>query len=260
MHLLVLPVQFSAFLSWHLYRVVLWLMLGQMLGWVHGPVMRPGLGAPKLLDIRVLLSHKELRAESGACVLRTVSSLGQVVWELRLSLAYLSLAWLGCGYGWEGREAFYWRFRQWLCRQSLLHAPLGDSQWKRQSLVPNCLLVLHCGKWMHTTPTSQGRLEFKYPLQGEMSWKESLLAKPSGPLGTSLAWRTLFWAYVTTGHISLYGMNSTCSRPGIWQGASRCLLSQVCTHQVFGDSDPLYPPSFLAWFTIPQPITPASSN
>ena len=103
-------------------------MLGQMLGWVHGPVMRPGLGAPKLLDIQVLLSPKELRAESGACVLRTVSSLGQVVWELRLSLAYLSLAWLGCGYGWEGREVFYWRFRQWLCRQSLLHAPLGDSQ------------------------------------------------------------------------------------------------------------------------------------
>ena len=35
-----------------------------------------------------------------------------------------------------------------------------------------------------------------------MSGKGSLLAKLSGPLGTSLAWRTVFWAYVTTEHIS----------------------------------------------------------
>jgi hypothetical protein len=36
--------------------------------------------------------------------------------------------------------------------------------------------------------------EIKYLLQGGMSRKGSLLAKPSGPLGTSLAWTTLFWA------------------------------------------------------------------
>jgi hypothetical protein len=29
-----------------------------------------------------------------------------------------------------------------------------------------------------------------------MSGKGSLLASPYGPLGTSLAWRTLLWAYV----------------------------------------------------------------
>ena len=34
-----------------------------------------------------------------------------------------------------------------------------------------------------------------------MCIRDSLLAKPSGPLGTSLAWRTLFWAYLTTGHV-----------------------------------------------------------
>jgi hypothetical protein len=67
-------------------------------------------------------------------------------------------------------------------------------------MVLNCLLIVHCGKQMHAIPTSQGGLEIKYLLQGGMSEKGSLLAKPSGPLGTSLAWRTLFWAYVTTGH------------------------------------------------------------
>ena len=35
-----------------------------------------------------------------------------------------------------------------------------------------------------------------------MYGKRSLLAKPSGPLATLLVWRTLFWAYVTIGHIS----------------------------------------------------------
>lgn len=42
-------------------------------------------------------------------------------------------------------------------------------------------------------PTSQGGTKIKYLLQEEMSGKRSLLAKPSRPLGTSLAWRTLFW-------------------------------------------------------------------
>jgi hypothetical protein len=45
-----------------------------------------------------------------------------------------------------------------------------------------------------------------------MSGKGSLLAKPSRLLGTSLAWRTLFWAYVTIGHVALF---EECSRPGI---------------------------------------------
>jgi hypothetical protein len=40
-------------------------------------------------------------------------------------------------------------------------------------------------------------------VQEGMSEKGSLLAKPSGPLGTSLVWRTLFWAYMTIGHVFL---------------------------------------------------------
>ncbi|EDL30679.1 mCG148064 [Mus musculus] len=51
-------------------------------------------------------------------------------------------------------------------------------------------------------PTSQGGPEIKSLLQGVMSGKGSLLAKPSGPGGTSLTWRTLFLAFVTTSFVS----------------------------------------------------------
>ena len=37
----------------------------------------------------------------------------------------------------------------------------------------------------------QGRPEIKYLLQGGVSGKESLLAKSSSPLGTSLKWRSV---------------------------------------------------------------------
>jgi hypothetical protein len=40
-------------------------------------------------------------------------------------------------------------------------------------------------------PTFQGEPEIKYLLQGGMSWKGRFLAKPSRPLGTSFAQRTL---------------------------------------------------------------------
>ena len=42
-------------------------------------------------------------------------------------------------------------------------------------------------------PTSQGGPEIKCLFQGGISGNGSLLAKPSGPLGASLAWRTLVW-------------------------------------------------------------------
>jgi hypothetical protein len=53
-------------------------------------------------------------------------------------------------------------------------------------------IVMAENGFMKPFPTSQGGSEIKYILQGEMSGKGSLLAKPSRPLGTSLAWRTLF--------------------------------------------------------------------
>jgi hypothetical protein len=66
-----------------------------------------------------------------------------------------------------------------------------------------------------TIPISPDEPKTKYLLQGGMSGKESLLAKPPGPLGTSLERRTLLWAYMTTGHISLCGECGTWYRSGI---------------------------------------------
>lgn len=40
--------------------------------------------------------------------------------------------------------------------------------------------------------TSQSGTEITYRVQERMSGKGSLLAKSSGPLGTLIAWRTLF--------------------------------------------------------------------
>ena len=72
-------------------------------------------------------------------------------------------------------------------------------------MVLNYLLTAHHGKLIHIVPTFQCGPEIKYLFQGGVSGKEGLLAKTSGTLGTSLAWRILFWDYRTTGHISLYG-------------------------------------------------------
>ena len=84
----------------------------------------------------------------------------------------------------------------------------------RQFLVPNCLLVVYCEKCMCRVDQ-----RLKTFCREEISRKGSFLAKLSGPLGTSLAWRTLFWAYVATGHSSLCWKYDIHSRPGIWQSA-----------------------------------------
>jgi hypothetical protein len=72
-------------------------------------------------------------------------------------------------------------------------------------------------------PIFEGGPEIKYLLQGGVSEKGSLLTKPSRPLGTSLAWKTLFGTYVTTGHISLGEVHDTCFKSRVWQGAGSCL-------------------------------------
>jgi hypothetical protein len=110
--------------------------------------------------------------------------------------------------------AFLWcrLYSVQLCR--LRSSPCSPcSWWKRQSLVPVCWLFLMENGCM---PASQGGPEINYILQGGMSRKDSLLAKPSGLLGISLVWRTLFWEFGTN------------FRPGIWQGAGRHIRSQVC--------------------------------
>ena len=67
-------------------------------------------------------------------------------------------------------------------------------------------------------PTSQGGPEVKYLLQGGMSGKGSLLAKPSRPLGTSLKWRSVLSLHDHRSHF-LCEKCGMCSRPGVWQGA-----------------------------------------
>lgn len=69
--------------------------------------------------------------------------------------------------------------------------------------------------------------EVEYLFQGRVCGEGSLLAKPSGPLGTLLAWRALFWACMTIGHITLCEECGMCSRPGVWQWAES-LLSLRC--------------------------------
>ena len=55
-----------------------------------------------------------------------------------------------------------------------------------------CLLFVVKNGFIMTIPTSHRGTEIKYLLQGGVSGKGIVLAKPSGPLGTSLPWRTLF--------------------------------------------------------------------
>ena len=72
-------------------------------------------------------------------------------------------------------------------------------------MVLNSLLVVHGEKW--PKPTSQGRPEIEYLLQGGMSGKGSLLAKPS----TYLISRE----NSVLGYVTYVGSGVTCSRLGI---------------------------------------------
>ena len=72
----------------------------------------------------------------------------------------------------------------------------------KQPVVLTQFIVMVENGFVKPYATSQGGPKIKYTLQGGVFGKRSLLAKPSWPLGTSLAWRTLLWAYVTIGHVS----------------------------------------------------------
>jgi hypothetical protein len=61
--------------------------------------------------------------------------------------------------------------------------------------------------------------EIKYPLQGGISGKGSLLAKPSGPLCTPLAWRTVLSLCDHRTHF--FYMRSMARVPGQGSGRER---------------------------------------
>jgi hypothetical protein len=109
--------------------------------------------------------------------------------------------WLDIDHGWECREAFYGRLDSSSVGKGLLH---GFPQWilmKKVCGSPSSIAMEKNG-CVKPHPMSQDGPEIKCLLHRGMSGKGSLLAKPSRPLGTSLAWRSLSCSYMTTGHIS----------------------------------------------------------
>jgi hypothetical protein len=105
---------------------------------------------------------------------------------------------LGVGYGSEGK--------------GLLHgSPLWFLMKKRQSIVPNSLLAVHGRKWIYNVPYSLLRVGLRLNTfcREKCLGREAYWLSPPGlyliEASTSLAWTTLFWAYMTTGHISFWG-------------------------------------------------------
>ena len=83
-----------------------------------------------------------------------------------------------------------------------------------------------CHSWtstLHTIPTSQGRLEIKYLCREECLGGEACWLSLASPLGNSLAWRMLFWAYVIIGHVF-----QVRNLAGSWESPK----PQVCAHRV----------------------------
>jgi hypothetical protein len=109
---------------------------------------------------------------------------------------YLGGCRLGGGCDWERREAFYRRLGCSSVGEGLLHGSPQQILIKRDSPWFQFIVMVENG-FGKPYPTSQSGSEIKYLLQGGMSGKGSVSAKPSGSLGTLLAWRTLFWAYLT---------------------------------------------------------------
>ena len=104
-------------------------------------------------------------------------------------------------------------------------------------------------------PPPQGGPEIKHPFQGGVPGKGSVLAKPSGPPGASLAWRTQFWAHLTRGHASLCGKCGTCVLGQEFcreQGTAYCLR---CVPKSLGTQIHSTLPSFLAKSIVPQGMT-----
>jgi hypothetical protein len=92
-------------------------------------------------------------------------------------------------------------------------APHSRSGWKDADHGCKLFIVIVKNDYVKPYPTSQSGSEIEYLSQGGMSGKESLFAKPSRHLDTSLAWRPLSWASL------LCEKHGTRSKSGVWQQA-----------------------------------------
>ena len=109
-------------------------------------------------------------------------------------------------------------------------------------------------------PTSQGGAEIKYLLQGGMSGKAYWI-NPRG----SLAWRTLSWGYVTTGHVSLCGQCSNVpgQEPGREQRATyhlRWVGAWVPGSQTYSTLQSFLAQSIVPHFLFPRCVTETVYN
>ena len=161
-------------------------------GGVHRPATRPGLSGSQALGHPGTAGSLGRTNRVEACRLDLARGWGQK-WKLQLVPQRESLAW------WQQT---WWRLwlgvQRGLCRRlhcgsigkGLLH---GGFRWKETVHGSKPCIAMMESRY----PTSQVRPEIKYLLQEGMSVKGLLLAIPSRPY-----WRSLSWAYMTTGHFS----------------------------------------------------------
>lgn len=167
----------------------------------------------------------------------------------------LTLVWVGVEVGVGGSSSLdqWWLSLAWLwfwleAQRGLLQTPIMLPMailMKKTAQGSTVYLIVHHGKWMHSLLLYQ---LLRVDLGLNTCCRESLLAKPSGPLGTSLARITLFWAYLTTGHVSF------CGECGMYVFQARNLAGNGVYPSLWvsGSHNCSTLPSFLAWFTVSQ--------
>ena len=118
-------------------------------------------------------------------------------------------------------------------------------------MVLNNLLAVHGGKWMHTVPYPLLRVDLRLNTfcREECLGMESYWLSLSGLQVPHQHGKTLFWAYMTIGPVSLCEKHSMYSRPGIRQGAG-CRLSLRCVPTESLDLNLSTLSNFLAWFYV----------
>jgi hypothetical protein len=143
-------------------------------------------------------------------------------WELQLSSSAKVAVVV-----WGNSEVIYGRFRLRLC--SWRPFPWW---FQMEETVLGSKLFIDCSSWkMNVYQLLRVDQRLNTFCREECLGRGNLLAKPSGPLGTSLAWRTLFWALCD--HRTRFLMEEVWhafQARNLFLGAGIFVPSQVCTH------------------------------